>query len=74
MAAQVRSDGAQRLALPMVASSGPPLLLLDGQSNLAAASTSFSHDLQIDVSDGIGQPIFALAEGQWDTPALHRLL
>jgi len=67
-------EGAQSLALAMVAASGSPLLLLDGDLDLIAASVSFGRDFRIDVSGSTGRPVFALGEGQWDLPQLHVLL
>jgi hypothetical protein len=57
----------------MVASSGPPLLLIDGELNLMTASASFGRDFRIDVSGAVGRPIFGLGDGQWDMPQLQRL-
>ena len=68
------TSGAQSLALAMVAASGPPLLLIDGDLNLMTASASLSRDFHIDVSGSVGRSIFELDGGQWDTPQLHVLL
>jgi two-component sensor histidine kinase len=68
------TEGAQSLALAMVAASGPPLLLIDGDLNLMTASASLSRDFHIDVSGSVGRSIFELDGGQWDTPQLHVLL
>jgi two-component sensor histidine kinase len=67
-------EGAQSLALAMVAASGSPLLLLDGDLDVIAASASFGRDFRIDVAGCVGRPIFALSDGQWDLPQLHALL
>jgi two-component system, sensor histidine kinase PdtaS len=67
-------EGAQSLALAMVAASGSPLLLIDGNFELITASASFGRDFRIDVSGSIGRPIFALGDGRWDLPPLHVLL
>ena len=74
MAAQTHPGGAQSLALAMVAASGSPLLLIDGDFDLIAASASFSRDFHIDVSETVGRSIFKLGHGQWDLPQLHALL
>ena len=67
-------EGAQSLALAMVAASGSPLLLIDGDFDLIAASASFGRDFRIDVSDTVGRPIFGMGQGQWELPQLHALL
>jgi len=74
MAAQTHPGGARSLALAMVAASGSPLLLIDGDFDLIAASASFGRDFHIDVSETVGRSIFKLGHGQWDLPQLHALL
>jgi two-component sensor histidine kinase len=74
MAAHTHPQGAQSLALAMVAASGSPLLLIDGDLELIAASASFGRDFHIDVSGMVGHSIFGLGQGQWDSPQLHALL
>ena len=74
MAAESRPGEAHSLALALVAVSGPALLLVDGDLNLVAASTSFGRDFHIDVSETVGRKIFGLGHGEWDVPQLHALL
>ncbi len=62
------------MALAVVASSEAPLLLLDGQLTVIAASTSFCRAFQIDSASVAGHEVFTLGNGQWDTPRLRSLL
>jgi len=65
---------ALNLALAVVASSTAPLLLLDGDLTVLAASTSFCRTFQIDPADAPGRKIFLLGAGEWDLPQLRSLL
>jgi len=58
----------------MVAASSAPLLLLDGDLNIVAASTSFGRAFQIDPTTVVGRQPFALGTGEWDVPQLRSLL
>jgi hypothetical protein len=58
----------------MVAASSAPLLLLDGDLNIVAASTSFGRAFQIDPTTVVGRQPFALGAGEWDVPQLRSLL
>lgn len=62
------------LALALVASSEAPILLLDGDLNVIAASVSFSRTFQIDPAATGGRSLFALGAGEWDVPQLRSLL
>ena len=62
------------LALAMVASSDAPLLLLDGDLNLIAASRSFYRVFHIEPADIAGGAVFGLGAGEWDVPQLRSLL
>ncbi len=62
------------LALALIASSDAPILLLDGELTVIAASTSFSRIFQIDPAKAHGRSIVALGEGEWDVPQLRSLL
>jgi two-component sensor histidine kinase len=62
------------LALALVASSDAPILLLDSDLNVVAASTSFSRAFQLDTTAAIGSSLFALGSGEWDVPQLRSLL
>ncbi len=65
---------ADGLALALIASSDAPILLLDGDLNVIAASGSFSRNFQIDPATLAGKSMFALGDGEWDVPQLRSLL
>ena len=65
---------ADSLALALVASSDAPILLLDGDLKVVAASASFSRSFQIDPATTHGRSMFALGDGEWDVPQLRSLL
>jgi two-component sensor histidine kinase len=68
------SDPALNLALAVVASSTAPLLLLDGDLNVVAASDSFCRSFTIDPAEINGQEIFKLGDGEWNARRLRSLL
>ena len=65
---------ADSLALALVESSDAPILLLDGDLNVIAASASFSRAFQLDPARIKGQSLFALGSGEWDVAQLRSLL
>jgi len=69
-----RPNVAERLMLAMVGSSDAPLLLLDGDLRVIAASNSFGSAFHIDPADAAGRSVFALGDGRWDLPKLRSLL
>jgi len=62
------------LMLAVIASSEAPLVLLDGDLNVIAASASFCRDFQIAPASVPGNRLFALGQGEWDAPQLKSLL
>jgi two-component sensor histidine kinase len=62
------------LALAVIASSNAPLLLLDGDLAVVAASTSFCRAFQIDPANVPGHHLFVLGAGEWDVRQLRSLL
>ncbi len=58
----------------MVASSDAPLLLLDGELAIVAASDSFCDAFEIQRLDVSGQSFFELGAGEWNLPKLRSLL
>lgn len=62
------------LAMAVIASSETPLLLLDSDLTVVAASKSFCHVFQINASNVVGRPFNQLASGEWDVPQLSSLL
>jgi len=65
---------ADTLALALVAASDAPILLLDGQLTVIAASGSFVRAFQIDPEATNGRSLFSLGAGEWDVPQLRSLL
>jgi two-component sensor histidine kinase len=70
----IQPEAALSLALAVVASSNAPLLLLDGEFSVIAASASFCRAFQLDPDRAAGHPIFQLGAGEWDTSQLRSLL
>jgi two-component sensor histidine kinase len=62
------------LALAVIAASHEPLLLLDGEFTVVAASASFCEAFAIDPATTPGRPLFDLGRGEWETPELRALL
>ena len=65
---------ADALALALVASSDAPIILLDGELDVVAASGSFSRAFQLDPSEATARSLFSLGAGEWDVPQLRSLL
>ena len=51
-----------------------PLLVLDRDLCILAASRSFFETFQVGRDETIGRPVYELGNGQWDIPELRRLL
>jgi two-component sensor histidine kinase len=67
-------DVALSLTLAVVTSSPAPLLLLDGELTVIAASTSFCDAFGATAADLTGRPLYALDAGGWDCPQLRSLM
>lgn len=67
-------DPAISLVQAMVVTSDTPLLLLDGDLTVIAASASFCHAFALDPTLVAGRPIFAMGTGEWDLPRMKSLL
>lgn len=67
-------DAALSLTLAIVGSSPGPLLLLDGDLNIVAASASFSNVFDVDAASATGRPLSSLGAGEWAIPRLRSLL
>jgi two-component sensor histidine kinase len=65
---------ADSLSLAMVASSDAPLLLLDGDLAVIAASNSFCEAFRVQSTDVAGKSVFEMGSGEWDLPKLRSLL
>ncbi len=67
-------DSSLNLALAVIGSSTAPLVLLDGDLNVVAASASFFEAFHIDPAGAVGEPFLGLGDGEWQLPRLHSLL
>jgi two-component sensor histidine kinase len=67
-------DVTLNLALAVIASSTAPLLLLEGDLTVVAASRSFCREFQIDPSTISGCKLRDLGAGEWALPAFESLL
>lgn len=67
-------DAALSLTMAVVASSPGPLLLLDGDLTVVAASASFSAAFELDPRDALGSSFFDLGEGECGGRQLRSLL
>ena len=65
---------ALNLGLALVAASSVPLLLLDNDLTVVAASTSFCSAFRIDPATASGCRLANLGEGEWNLPQLNALL
>ena len=74
MAVHIAARVADSLVLAMVASSDAPLLLLDGDLKVIAASNSFGRAFGVDPAGATGQVVFNLGAGEWNQPKLRSLL
>jgi two-component system, sensor histidine kinase PdtaS len=67
-------DVSLNLALAVIASSTAPLLLLNGDLTLIAASNSFCRAFKIDAASVPDKALRELGAGEWNVPQLNSLL
>jgi two-component sensor histidine kinase len=67
-------EAALNLALAVIASSAAPVLLLDDDLTVVAASVSFFRIFEIDAATTPDRALFSLGAGEWDVPKLRSLL
>ncbi len=67
-------DGLPAVAVDIVMTLREPLLVLDPCLRVKAASRAFYRVFQVNPEETIGRNIFDLGNGQWDIPALRKLL
>jgi two-component sensor histidine kinase len=70
----LQPEGGLNLALAVIASSSAPLLLLDGDLMVIAASASFCQEFQIEPVELPNRQLSALGKGEWDVRQLSSLL
>ncbi len=68
------SDISLNLALSLIAASVAPVLLLDGDLSVLAASQSFFESFDVGPEDIPGARLADLGEGEWNVPQLWSLL
>ncbi len=68
------SDIALNLALSLISASVAPVLLLDGDLSIVAASQSFLEAFDVEPEDIPGARLADLGEGEWNVPQLWSLL
>ena len=67
-------EDARALAQAIVDTIRGPLLVLDKDQRVVAASRSFYLSFRVERQNVQGLPIYALGDGQWNIPELRRLL
>ena len=67
-------DDGRALAQAIVNTIREPLLVLDEDLRVVAASRSFYLSFKVDLRDVQGRPVYALGNGQWNIPELRLLL
>ena len=72
--APLNDDIGATLALAVIGASQAPLLLLDGESQVIAASESFLALFGMESAAVRGRSLFALGAGEWNLPRLRSLL
>jgi two-component sensor histidine kinase len=60
--------------MALIVSSQVPLVLLDDELDVIAASNSFCHNFHLRQSDVVGTRLVDLGEGEWNVPQLNSLL
>ena len=69
-----RIEDVRSLAQIVMETVREPLLVLDGNLEVLAASNSFYRAFQVSPEHVLDHKLFALDDGAWDIPALHALL
>jgi two-component sensor histidine kinase len=70
----ILAEATDSLALAVIASSNAPVLLLDDELRIVAASDSFGDAFQIDQAQAAGRKLSGLGDGEWAVPQLGSLL
>jgi two-component sensor histidine kinase len=70
----ILQEAANSLAWAVIAASDAPVLLLDGDMTVLAASASFCFAFEVDPSSAAGRQVFHLGKGEWDVRQLRSLL
>ena len=70
----LKPESSSSLGIALVVSSAAPLLLLNKQLVIQAASGSFCRSFSLDPATVVGTELFALGNGEWDIRQLRSLL
>jgi two-component sensor histidine kinase len=68
------ADAARLIAQGIVDTIREPLLVLDRELRLVAASRAFCTTFMLDIDDILGEPVYELGNGEWNIPQLQLLL
>src|SRR5271165_1787648 len=71
---QPMEEVANHLALALISSSMAPVVLLDGNLTVVAASASFLRAFKIDGAGLAGKQLAGIGRGEWNIPQLASLL
>lgn len=72
--AEHRLEWSKEYAESIVATVREPMLVLDARLRVRSANRSFYRTFQVDAAETEGRFIYDLGDGQWDIPALRKLL
>jgi two-component sensor histidine kinase len=67
-------QGSRTLAQEIVNTMPEPLIVIDDQFRVVAASPSFYRVFKFDPRNTLGRPLYSLGDGQWNIPSLRVLL
>jgi two-component sensor histidine kinase len=70
----IEADAARVVAQGIVDTLREPLLVLDRDLRLIAASRAFCTTFMLDIDDILGEPVYELGNGEWNIPQLRLLL
>jgi two-component sensor histidine kinase len=70
----VAADAARRVAQGIVDTIREPLLVLDRDLRVVAASRAFCSTFMLDIDEILGEPLYELGDGEWNIPQLRLLL
>jgi two-component system CheB/CheR fusion protein len=74
VAAEAAVRESRRVAQSIVDTVREPLVVLDAELKVASASRAFYEGFRVTAEETLGRPFSALGDGQWDVPALRKLL
>ena len=70
----LKPDRSSSIGMALVVSSATPLLLLNEQLVVEAASQTFCTAFDLSCAGLVGMPLFEMGAGEWNTPQLRSLL